>query len=780
MPKGPGGNRNKGSNRATRPADDEPDGRTLTNRPAFATDVAGAEDTGRSGPKLKLPDRSVAFSGKQKREQMQAARETKRMVEEMDALLERGRRRAEMRPGWEDDADGGDADVAEARAANAIQVGESRIITTNAATGHVDPMITTGDTRTGQVRSRFAVESEAAMVAAKALQHAPLRTSDPDALLRAALSPAVPYGSWFKLPEPKAPEDEYEGDRIVKYAADLVVRQPEALAWPIWLDLPAFQHDEFEAYRRRLLTEAHPARSDTASVGTAPATPPMSSSGAAASPSPSPASPVAPPTAEINLFEQNLDVWKELEFTVRHADVVLLIADARYPAFHVPFSLLRYVAARRKGLVVALNKADLVPATTLARWRAWLDVIVGKVLSDAAAEETAHAAASATDGATDADANAAAPPSRSTPFRVLPVCSAPLVFADGGVSDTDVARRRKKGKFANSVVNVRKGGNTITPVASSGSDSDDEPSSDDGDDFAMPAFKGARKLAADDSATAAEEKAILAAKERAGADIDRVLDACRAVAADAGLTSAPGAATSPTASEKDSRLKIGLVGHPNVGKSSLINAVKGVKSVSVSATPGHTKHLQTVNLPVDGITLLDCPGLCFPSLGVPRPLQAVMGTHNIAQTRAPLAAVAYLASRLPLETIYGLKHPAAPAPPKAEKKKKGGGGGKKAAVESPTLVGGVVSRMDPHPAWTAYDMCEAFGTKRGFFIKRGRGHVDSHRAAITILQEAYAGKLVLYFEAPAAAAGAQGPDEGVDVALAHAIAASATRRLAAE
>ena len=68
----------------------------------------------------------------------------------------------------------------------------------------------------------------------------------------------------------------------------------------------------------------------------------------------------------------------------------------------------------------------------------------------------------------------------------------------------------------------------------------------------------------------------------------------------------------------DRRAVVGMLGFPNVGKSSLINVLLGVSAtshgavrVAVGATPGKTKHLQTVVLS-DSLLLCDCPGLVFP------------------------------------------------------------------------------------------------------------------------------------------------------------------------
>ncbi|OJT11715.1 Guanine nucleotide-binding protein-like 3 -like protein [Trametes pubescens] len=57
-------------------------------------------------------------------------------------------------------------------------------------------------------------------------------------------------------------------------------------------------------------------------------------------------------------------------------------------------------------------------------------------------------------------------------------------------------------------------------------------------------------------------------------------------------------------------ITVGVVGYPNVGKSSLINSLKRSKACAVAAQPGFTKELQTVQLE-RGLRVIDSPGVVF-------------------------------------------------------------------------------------------------------------------------------------------------------------------------
>lgn len=156
---------------------------------------------------------------------------------------------------------------------------------------------------------------------------------------------------------------------------------------------------------------------------------------------------------------------------------------------------------------------------------------------------------------------------------------------------------------------------------------------------------------------------------------------------------------------KNGILTVGCVGFPNVGKSSLLNALIGKKVVSVSRTPGHTKHFQTIFL-TQNVRLCDCPGLVFPS-NIPRTIQVLLGSYPIAQLREPFASVKYLAERINIPKLLNIKHP--------------NGEGNE---------------------WSAIDVCAAWAIKRGFLTAK-TARPDTFRAANSILRMALDGKLTL-------------------------------------
>lgn len=61
---------------------------------------------------------------------------------------------------------------------------------------------------------------------------------------------------------------------------------------------------------------------------------------------------------------------------------------------------------------------------------------------------------------------------------------------------------------------------------------------------------------------------------------------------------------------KKLRVRVGVIGYPNVGKSSLINSLKRSRVCNVGATPGVTTARQEIHLD-STVSLIDCPGIVF-------------------------------------------------------------------------------------------------------------------------------------------------------------------------
>jgi large subunit GTPase 1 len=167
------------------------------------------------------------------------------------------------------------------------------------------------------------------------------------------------------------------------------------------------------------------------------------------------------------------------------------------------------------------------------------------------------------------------------------------------------------------------------------------------------------------------------------------------------------------------KIQIGLVGYPNVGKSSTINALIGAKKVSVSATPGKTKHFQTIHLS-DRIILCDCPGLVFPNFASTKAELVCNGILPIDQLREYTGPVGLVAQRIPqdfLEAMYGMKIHTRPL-------EEGGTG-----------------------IPTAEEVLRAYAIARGFSTQ-GFGQPDESRAARFILKDYVKGKLLFCHPPP--------------------------------
>lgn len=171
--------------------------------------------------------------------------------------------------------------------------------------------------------------------------------------------------------------------------------------------------------------------------------------------------------------------------------------------------------------------------------------------------------------------------------------------------------------------------------------------------------------------------------------------------------------------DKEPILQIGLVGYPNVGKSSTINSLVGAKKVSVSSTPGKTKHFQTIKLS-DDVMLCDCPGLVFPNFAYNKGELVCNGVLPIDQLRDFIGPSNLVAERIPkyyLEAVYGIHI-------QTRSKDEGGDG------ETPT----------------GQELLIAYARARGY-MTQGFGSADESRASRYILKDYVNGKL-LYVNPP--------------------------------
>ncbi|KAK7534309.1 nucleolar GTP-binding protein 2 [Phyllosticta citribraziliensis] len=357
-------------------------------------------------------------------------------------------------------------------------------------------------------------------------------------------------------------------------------------------------------------------------------------------------------------FERNIEVWRQLWRVIERSDLVVQIVDARNPLLFRSEDLENYVKEvdKSKNNLLLVNKADMM---TLEQRQTWANYFIERGIN----------------------------------YKFF---SAALAKELNEAEDLDDEEEEE---------------------IKAAEEEEREEAQQEDDKLAQEAKKMDLQDKGDEEKQWVDE-------EKVGHEADESLgdgEAVRILTTDElealFLEHSPEIDTGPD--NKPRKVQIGLVGYPNVGKSSTINALIGAKKVSVSATPGKTKHFQTIHLS-DKVILCDCPGLVFPNFATTKAELVCCGVLPIDQLREFTGPAGLVAHRIPhafLEAIYGMKINI------------------RAVEEGGTGIP------------TASELLAAYASARGFCTTGSHGQPDESRAARYVLKDYVNGKL-LYCHPP--------------------------------
>ncbi|KFH05669.1 GTP-binding family protein [Toxoplasma gondii VAND] len=398
-------------------------------------------------------------------------------------------------------------------------------------------------------------------------------------------------------------------------------------------------------------------------------------------------------------FERNLDVWRQLWRVVEKSHLLLQIVDGRDIRFFRSRDLEQFVKEvdSRKEVVLVVNKADLIPPSVRQKWaEALKKENVSHVFFSALKELTDQAREQEGERREQA---------RTTPKEAN----------DEQPEEEENAEEMEEGAGD-------KGKDSSGGGAYLGCWLDDEVENSPATSASSPPVLKTQDLLALLSLRRDQFLASFAAHKRRE-------QAEKGSAEDSALLASP------------PPFIVGLVGFPNVGKSSVINALLGSKKVSVSRTPGKTRHLQTLVVGDTGLTLCDCPGLVFPRRVATKHHLVVNGVLPLDHMRGDfIPSIQLLCDRIPrqLLRLYGL--PAAPPPPPLPPRlsKKLAGRQTEPRV-SRGQVAGVLS--PPELQLHAPAFLESLAQKRRFTAGGKGGQWDLYRVAKMVLKDHASGRV---------------------------------------
>ncbi|KIR53664.1 GTPase [Cryptococcus gattii Ru294] len=355
-------------------------------------------------------------------------------------------------------------------------------------------------------------------------------------------------------------------------------------------------------------------------------------------------------------FETNLEVWRQFWRVTEASQILLLLLDSRCPPLHCPPSLRTHLKSLvpSKEIILVLTKSDLVDAKALEAWKIWIRSWWG--------QESVHIVSVRSKGRHKPD----------IPQQSLDELISALQAAHKRLLERSVCAKEDK-KLDSWKPSVRP---SVDWASLKDEDHIPDPRLDTVERIIGPQ-NSLRKLSSgkQDEQTTPQVK---------------------------------NPSTEP--------LTLGLIGQPNVGKSSLLNALLGEQKVRASRTPGKTKHFQTMFWgPKKEIKIVDCPGLVCPSLAGLE-IQAMAGIIPISQIPSLPSCILFASAHMPIEVIFRR------AREREEEERK-------------------------RDKWTVGGVLEARALDKGFMTAKG-GRPDINRAANGMMRALADGKVRWGFYPP--------------------------------
>uniref|UniRef100_A0A8C6RYF8 Large subunit GTPase 1 homolog n=1 Tax=Nannospalax galili TaxID=1026970 RepID=A0A8C6RYF8_NANGA len=370
-------------------------------------------------------------------------------------------------------------------------------------------------------------------------------------------------------------------------------------------------------------------------------------------------------------FERNLDFWRQLWRVIERSDIVVQIVDARNPLLFRCEDLECYVKEidADKENIILINKADLLTAEQRFTWATYFEKEGVKVIFWSALAETLHLSGDSKDQVNRVAGESTTADSESS-----------------SLDENEISHNSMSGRDDSEYEDCQEEEEDDWQTCSEDGSSPDEGTYDQDWKAHCTVDSEAQSRTAPEGQQKHSFSHLVSKQELL--ELFKQLHTGKKV--------------------KDGQLTVGLVGYPNVGKSSTINTIMGNKKVSVSATPGHTKHFQTLYVE-PGLCLCDCPGLVMPSFVSTKAEMICNGILPIDQMRD------HNIPRHVLEATYGIN------------------------IIKPR------EDEDPYRPPTSEELLTAYGCMRGFMTAHGQP--DQPRSARYILKDYVKGKL-LYCHPP--------------------------------